>query len=133
MRDISTTTEFLSKVGDTRIVTSDNYGKYVMRCVANIDWFPQGVDANEYFAWSNKHHPKKFAASYILDGDPTPGVERRYVSFFVALEDDNAQWFDQNRNCAYLVQTKRRRCKLPVATSKKAIERFLAASTKFLL
>lgn len=132
MMTISTSKEFLSKVGDTRIVTSESYGKYVMRCVANIDWFPQGVDATEYFAWSNKHHPKNFAASYILDGDPAPG-ERRYVSLFVALEDDNIHWFDQNRNCSYLTQTKRRRCKLPVATSKKALERFLVASTKFLL
>jgi len=134
MLNISTTKEFLSNVGDTRIVTSESYGKYVMRCVANINWFPKDVDATEYFKWSEKHHPKQFAASYMLDGDPTPMVDRQYVSLFVALEEDNTSWYDENRNCSYLQQTqRRRRCTLPVATSKKTLDKFLEASTKFLL
>ncbi len=127
MRQLSQSKEHLVPVGTLRTVTSDTYGTYTMRCVANIDWFP-GIDADQYFKWAAKHHPKHFASAYMMVSDPDPNVDSRYSSLFVPLESDNEQWYQSNRNCTFLKQVKRRR-KLPVALTEKELNKFLNAST----
>lgn len=131
MRPLSQSKHHLSPVGTLHVVTSSTYGSYVMRCVANIDWFP-GVDANEYFKWAERYHPKHFAAAYLLVSDPDPGVDSRYSSLFVPLESDNADWYDENRTCQYLQQVKGRRT-LPIVLAQKELDRFLANSRKMLV
>ena len=125
--------EHLVEVGTLHEVDSPTYGKYYLRCVANIDWFPPGMDTDEYFKWAGEFHPMKlFVAVKLITVDQSPGVQGRYVSVLLALEEDNKEWYNTNKTSEYATY-KGRKCKLPVAMSNKTLKKWLDASVDVIM
>jgi hypothetical protein len=119
---IDLTKDHLYKVNTIITIHSDSYGTYYMRCIANVNWFHESVSFEDF----TKYHPKNWAGSYkISHGNADVS---RYVGIFVALDEDNKDWFKNNKDseCArYLIANKKRNKTLPVTSSVKAVEKFL--------
>lgn len=136
MRKLSTSKENLAEVGTLREIQSEQYGVYYMRCIANLDWFPSEISPEESMLWFEKFHPRHYYGSYMLVlGDATADINK-YCSLFVALEEDNKDWFILNKQCKfaeYIRERKLRNKNLPVAASQKQVNNWLTKSTKFVL
>lgn len=123
--------DHLIPVGTKKLIKSDQYGNYVMRCVANLDLFPQGITTNEFLSWANKFHPKNLNVGYKLVGSNS-GEEDRFISVLFAMQEDNLDWYANNKDSKYVQQVKRK-VPLPIACTNKELQNFLQGSKKLLL
>lgn len=121
----------LLPVGTKRIVPSDQYGSYVMRCVANLDLFPAEMKTHEFLAWVDKFHPKNLGVGYKLIGSNS-GEEDRFISVMFAMQEDNLDWYANNKDSKYVQQVKKK-VTLPIACTNKELQNFLQGSKKLLL
>lgn len=120
MNTLSISKDHLVPVGTIKTVDSDNYGTYRMRCIANVAWYDRSVDGETI----SKYHPKHWAGSYHIVSDNT-ALDSAYSSIFVALDEDNKDWYRNNRDCEYVKETGRRVKKLPVTSRVKDVKKFL--------
>ena len=102
-----------------------------MRCVANLDLFPAGITTHEFLSWVDKFHPKNLGVGYKLVGSNT-GEEDRFISVMFAMQEDNLDWYTNNKDSEY-IQKVRKKASLPIACTNKELLNFLQGSKKLLL
>lgn len=122
--------ESLPSVGSTKVVESPSYGQYMMRCVAHLDWFPTAIPPAEAMKIFDKFHPTKWAAAILLQPNNIECQHNRFCALFVAMDEDNADWFAKNKDTKasyieHLKNTRSRIKKLPVGISAKQLEKNL--------
>ena len=131
MTEINLSKDHLVPVGNLKLVKSDQYGTYKMKCVANLDLFAPDITTSEYQTWANKFHPKNLGIGYkIVTSEGSQ--EDRYVSVLFAMEDDNKDWYTNNKDSKYVQQVKKR-TSLPIACSNKLLQKFLQGSAKLII
>jgi len=122
MRELNIDKSHLHTVGSIYEATSDSYGKYYKRCVANIRWYNNGFSIDEYFKWCEKYHPMKMYSNLMMVGSGNPDVEDCYTSLYFTLDRDNKNWYKENYDsefAAYLRSNKRRNKQLSGGLSDK--------------
>lgn len=102
-----------------------------MRCVANLDLFPGGVPTHEFLSWVDNYHPKNLGFGYKLVGSNS-GDEDRFISVMFAMQEDNLDWYANNKDSKYIQQVKKK-VSLPIACTNKELQKFLQGSKKFIL
>lgn len=121
--EISTSKDHLSPIGTIRTVSSDKYGSYKMRCVANLNNFPSGFTFGEHMQLQKVFQKLNGVAHMMINDENSR--ESRYFSLFVAIDSDNKTWFKENKNCQYVQETCGKQKLLPVSASEKEIEKIL--------
>ena len=125
--------EHLIPVGATRLVDSRTYGLYTMRCVATINWFPDTILTQQEFSrWNDVYHPRNLGVAYQFVTSSDVRVDDKFTSLLFALESDNADWYENNSQCEYVLKV-RRKTKLPVRITAKELTKFLTNSQKFIV
>lgn len=117
---ISISKDHLVPVGTIKVISSTSYGEYTMRCIANIAWYGKGMDHNTV----SEYHPKHWAGAYFVLSD-TAAIDSAYSSLFVALDEDNKDWYRNNKDCEYVKATGGRVKELPVTSQPGLIKKFL--------
>jgi hypothetical protein len=131
MTKFNSSKDHLVPVGTKQLIKSDQYGNYVMRCVANLDLFPPGIKTLEFLSWVDKFHPKNLGFGYKLVGSNS-GEEDRFISVLFVMQEDNLDWYANNKDSKYVQQVKKK-VSLPIACTNKELQKFLEGSKRLLL
>lgn len=115
----------------------DNYGKIKYELVANINYLElmKLLGVQEYFKWSDKYHPSRYFSAILFEKKDCElanklGVESENIDLYVCIDDINKDWDCSFWKSKYPETLKNKKYKLPVATTRKSVVKWLQVFNK---